>query len=142
MSLNSTKVGEIGERIAIRYLQNKGYNILDKNYFIKEKFGPKIGEIDIVAKHKRSIIDVIKNRKNSICFVEVKAFLDSGRQEVYGFLPEDKVDFRKQRKLVMAAQSWLSDNKIPLDVKWQIDVISVILNLRKKKAKIKHFQNI
>jgi hypothetical protein len=39
------------------------------------------------------------------------------------------------------AEYWLLENKIPFDTKWQIDVISVIINLNSKKAKIRHFEN-
>ena len=77
-------------------------------------------------------------RDKIISFVEVKtiAFAAGG-----GYLPEDKVDFRKQRQLIKLAQMWLSGKKIPLDSKWQIDVISITVNLNSKKAKLMHFKN-
>jgi hypothetical protein len=40
------------------------------------------------------------------------------------------------------AENWLMEKKIPLDCKWQIDVISVRINLENKKARISHFQNV
>jgi hypothetical protein len=33
------------------------------------------------------------------------------------------------------------EKKIPLDSKWQIDVVSVEINSDSKKAKIRHFPN-
>ena len=47
----STKgVGDFGERIAEKYLKDKGYQILDKNYSFRIPGNPQKGEIDIVAK--------------------------------------------------------------------------------------------
>ena len=124
--MDSKQLGNFGENIASEYLKNKGYKILDKNY-LKELSAVSKGEIDIVVK-----------RDKIISFVEVKtiAFAAGG-----GYLPEDKVDFRKQRQLIKLAQMWLSEKKIPLDSKWQIDVISIKVNLNSKKAKIMHFEN-
>jgi len=40
------------------------------------------------------------------------------------------------------AQDWLLKNKIPIDSKWQIDAISIKIDLETKKAKIRHLENI
>lgn len=51
----------MGEEIACRYLKNKGYSIIDRN------FSCKYGEIDIVALYDRKIIIVeVKTRKNNL----------------------------------------------------------------------------
>ena len=125
--MNSEKIGIFGENIASYYLEKKGYKILDRNYTKKWSQGPKKGEIDIVAK-----------KDNLISFVEVKT--NSDKIGVC-FSPEERVDFRKKRQLIKIAQNWLSDKKIPLDSRWQIDVISIKIDLNKKKAKIRHFRN-
>jgi Holliday junction resolvase-like predicted endonuclease len=56
------------------------------------------------------------------------------------FLPEEKVDFQKQRKLIKTAESWLMKKKIPLDVQWQVDIIAVEIS-QDNKAKIRHLEN-
>lgn len=124
--MNSKKLGSLGEKIAWNYLKNKGYQILDKNYFSRISTGPKIGEVDIVVK-----------KNDTISFIEVKTLRSNPGEP---FSPEEKVDFIKQRKLVKTAESWLMKKKIPLNSKWQIDVIAIELNLN-KKAKINHFEN-
>ena len=126
--MDSKNIGYWGEEIACRYLENKGYKILERNYVKKWEGRVKKGEIDIIAK-----------KDDIISFVEVKAARDrvSG-----GFLPEDRVNFEKQRKLAKLAETWLLKNRIPLDSKWQIDVVSVKINLDSKKAKVRHFENI
>ena len=122
--MSSKQLGILGEQIAEDYLKNKGYQILDKNYFSRISTGPKIGEVDIVAK-----------KNDIISFIEVKTLRLVQNEP---FSPEEKVGFGKQRKLVKTAESWLMKKKIPLNSKWQIDVIAIELNLN-KKAKINHF---
>jgi len=140
--MSTKEVGNFGERIAEKYLRDKGYQILDKNYSFRLPGSPQKGEIDIVAK-----------KADIISFVEVKALSDRGRAFVIS--PEEKVNFGKQRKLVKTAESWLMKNKIALNSKWQIDVISVMIKEDKpfsfpfaaawerdgRKAKIWHFEN-
>jgi putative endonuclease len=126
-TMTTKKTGSFGERIAERYLINKGYQVLDKNYFTKSSSGPLKGEIDIVVK-----------KSDIISFIEVKTQKHTG--STYVFSPEEKVNYGKQRKLVKTAESWLIKKKIPLDVKWQIDVIAIEIGPR-KKLKINHFEN-
>jgi len=118
-------IGKFGERIAVDFLRKKGYDILDQNYKFKIRGEFQKGEIDIVAK-----------KGDTICFVEVKTLKDQ-KGEIF---PEDKIDLSKKKKLIKASEGWLIKNKIPLDAKWQIDVISV--NVQGDKIKISHFENV
>jgi len=121
--MGTKKLGSFGERIAENYLKNKDYQILDKNYSFRIPGDLQRGEIDIVAK-----------KGNTICFVEVKTLKESS------FIsPEEKVNFSKQRKLRITAESWLMKNKIPLNSKWQLDVIAI--EIKSGKAKVSHFEN-
>jgi putative endonuclease len=117
-------IGKIGEEMAVQFLKEKGYQILDRNYKFQIPGHFQRGEIDIVAK-----------KEDVICFVEVKLLKDP-KVEIF---PEEKVNFSKSRKIIFSAQHWLSKNNIPLNTKWQIDVISVIIN--KGQKKIFHFEN-
>ena len=125
--MNPKRLGNFGEKVACYYLESKGYKILDRNYFRKWIQGPQKGEIDIVAE-----------KDKIISFVEVKT-ITSAQGE--GYLPEDKVNFQKQKQLIKIAQDWLSEKKISLESKWQIDVVSIKVNLNSKKAKIRHLKN-
>ena len=126
--MNSRKIGVLGEKIAIRYLQNKGYQVLDRNFIFRIPGFPQKGEIDIIAK-----------KGDTIFFIEAKTIQ---QREGNFFKPEDKVNLKKQKKLGKTAQSWLMKKNLSLDSKWQIDILSIIINLKDKKAKIRHFQNI
>jgi len=127
--MTSKKLGILGEKIAEEYLKKKGYQILDKNYSSKFVSGPQRGEIDIVAK-----------KSDIISFVEVKALEDSG--EPSAISPEEKFNLQKKRKIVKMAEGWLIEKKISFDSKWQIDVISIKINLGDRKAKILYFENV
>lgn len=118
------KIGKQGEEIAVLYLKKKGYKILDRNYRFQIPGDLQRGEVDIVAK-----------KGDTICFVEVKTLKDP-KVEIF---PEEKVNFSKKKKLIFSAESWLIKNKIPVDSKWQIDIISVIT--KGKNTKVFHFQN-
>lgn len=100
MMLNQKqKIGEKGEFIAERHLKKKGYKILERNYRTK------LGEIDIIAKEKKTIV-----------FVEVK----TRRSWQFGN-PKGSVTPAKQRKISMVALQYLktidrSNTKARFDV--------------------------
>lgn len=133
--MNTEKVGNMGEEVAINFLMGKGYKILDKNYSFRIPGSPQKGEIDIVAQ-----------KNNSISFIEVKSQARNqprnhqpGRVSL--FSPEQKVNFQKQRKIIRAAQAWLLEKRVPPETRWQIDIISINLDLGLKRAKVYHFKN-
>jgi len=117
--MDSKALGEYGEKIAREYLIKKGYKILVTNF--KQKFG----EIDIIGKKQKEII-----------FFEVKTTKEKSR-----FLAEDKITLKKKRNLIKTALIFLSQHKIPLDSRWQIDVLTIRINLSNNKFQIKHFEN-
>jgi len=125
--MDTKQIGILGEKIAEKYLKDKGYQILDRNYSTNFKSGPLRGEIDIVAK-----------KENILSFIEVKTL--AGAQVAF-FRPEEKVNFLKQRKIAKAAQAWLMEKRIPLDSKWQIDIVAIKIDYENKKARLRHFKN-
>ncbi len=125
--MNTKELGNLGEKIAQDYLKNKGYKILDKNYCFRMPGSPQKGEIDIIAK-----------KDGVISFIEVKTLQNKGLSRI--FSPEDKVNFLKRKRLRKTAEYWLTKNKIPLDSKWQINIIAITINLVEKEAKIRYFK--
>jgi len=95
-------LGKKGEKISVEFLKKQGYKIVETNYRCS------VGEIDIVAKDK----DVL-------CFVEVK----TRKSDEYG-LPEEAVDWHKQRKLVKVALAYLEEKKV-YGQDLRFDVVSV-----------------
>jgi len=128
--MNPKQLGVLGEKITSDYLEKKGYKILDKNYSRKWAQGLQKGEIDIIAQ-----------KDDNIHFIEVKTLTESDRERFSVISPEEKVNFQKQKQLIKIAQDWLSEKKVPLESKWQIDVVAIKIDLGLKKAKIRHIQN-
>ncbi|WP_409331489.1 YraN family protein [Trujillonella humicola] len=82
----TTELGLRGERIAARYLTDRGLRLLDRNWRCRE------GELDIVARDGSAIV-----------FCEVKT-----RREVGFGHPVEAVTPAKQRRLRLLAQRWLA----------------------------------
>jgi putative endonuclease len=139
--MNTKLTGKKGEGIAAEYLKRKYYKILDKNFFFRSAGGPRVAEVDIVAKEKDCFV-----------FVEVKTINVSAAESARFFLAQDKVNSEKQRKIIRAAEIWLVSHKIPLNEKWRIDVVAVEMDKNQRpaiirwifgpKCKISHFKNI
>lgn len=113
--------GDIGEKIAEKYLKEKGYKILEKNYL------KPYGEIDLVSL-----------KRNLLVFFEVKT---RDIKNTKNFLAEYSVNKRKIQRLKKTCQIYLIERKYPVSQEWQIDVISIAVDKETKKAKIKHFEN-
>ncbi len=111
---NTRRIGEIGERIALALLKDKGYQILQHNWRCQW------GEIDIIAQSGETIV-----------FVEVKA----AHSKSFG-APEEWVNVRKRKHIAKAAMQFLLDNSIT-DAPVRFDVIAIDLNTRTPK----HIEN-
>lgn len=95
--------GDAGEILAINFLKDKGYKILETN------FKTKLGEIDIIALQNGVIV-----------FVEVK----SRATLMYG-RPCEAVNERKQQKIRRVAEFYLMiKHKMECDVRF--DVVEIV----------------
>lgn len=121
MPSQKRKFGDIGEKIAEKYLISKGYAIIEKNYL------KPWGEIDIVSK-----------KNGSIVFFEVKT---REAKHVEHYLAESSVNRLKIKKLQKICETYLMERQLPYSQKWQIDVLAISINKEEKKAKIRHFKN-
>ena len=116
------KLGDLGEKIAEKYLREKNYQILKKNY------QKRWGEIDIIAKENQEIV-----------FIEVKT-RTKNKSDFYG-QPQDSVNFFKQQKLIKTAKTYLFENDYSSQTNWRIDVIAIKLNEQNGKADLEHIRN-
>jgi Holliday junction resolvase-like predicted endonuclease len=134
------QLGDLGEDIACKYLEGKGFRIIERNYLRKW------GEIDIVAE-----------KANLLSFVEVKSVsresggvggLPAGRQGSdvtpgrSGYRPEENVHPAKLQRLHRAIQTYLLDRKVAEDKEWRIDVACVYLDFSTRRAKVEVIENV
>ena len=118
MGRENKEIGKIGEQIAMTFLEQKGYEVLDTN--VRTPFG----EIDIVAR-----------RKETTVFVEVKTRATSSLGP-----PFLNVTMEKQRHLIRNALCYLKRHgRVWTD--WRIDIVSVKLNGRREPESIELIEN-
>ena len=108
----TTNIGKKYEEEAVNFLKNLKYDIIEQNF----KLLP-IGEIDIIAKDKKTIV-----------FVEVKY----RKTKEFG-TPAEFVTKSKQSKVIKTALCYIKQNKIKVDIRF--DVISIC------QAEIEHIKN-
>lgn len=123
---DKARIGRLGEKLAERYLKEKRYQILEKN-FKKLPWG----EIDIIAKKDGYLI-----------FFEVKTTIKNSKKLSPFFLTEAKINYHKKKALWRIIQIYLSQKKIALNSLWQADGLIVKINFTKKTYQLKHLKNI
>lgn len=105
-------LGSKGEDIAAKFLKDKGCRIISRN------FKTPIGEIDIIAEDKGTLV-----------FVEVKTRSDAS----FGY-PFEAVTRRKREKIKKVALCYLKNCKNPMPARF--DILSIEMD--GDNAKIEH----
>jgi putative endonuclease len=117
-SYTTKEIGDIGEDYAVKYLTDKNYKIISRN------FKSKIGEIDIIAENKEYII-----------FVEVKTRHINSLTHPY-----EAVNKTKQRKIINTARYYLM--KYSVEKYCRFDVCEVIVERNNLKlSRINHIKS-
>ena len=99
------QTGKRGEDIAVAYLKNRGYRIIERNYTCL------FGEIDIVAKDGDTVV-----------FVEVK----SRKSEKFGD-PQGAVGREKQKKISRISLTYLEEKHLyPCDARFDVVAIKML----------------
>lgn len=117
MSTSKMNLGQRGEQIATRYLQQHSYTIVDTNWRCK------VGEIDIIARQHDILV-----------FVEVKTRYAHGTEAAFAAITP-----AKRKRLTHAVYAYLEETN-QQDAHWRIDAIAVALS-RKGKPVIDHAQD-
>ncbi|HVN66984.1 MAG TPA: YraN family protein [Candidatus Sulfotelmatobacter sp.] len=111
MGMQSYELGCQGEEIAEKYLLDKGYKVLERNYRSQQ------GEIDLIAQEGEFLV-----------FVEVKNY--SFRS--YG-TPQGAVRKNKKGSIIHAAETYLYRKKIK-DTYCRFDVVTIYRRLDGSRA--------
>lgn len=96
-------VGRKGEEEALKLLQEKGFEVIERN--LRNRFG----EIDLIARKNETVV-----------FVEVK----TRTSRSFG-LPLDALDSRKRRRIIGAAKDYLSKNPALRKCTLRFDAVGV-----------------
>jgi Holliday junction resolvase-like predicted endonuclease len=145
------RIGQLGEDLAVRYLEKEGFRIVDRNY--RRPWG----ELDIVAE-----------KKGRIYFVEVKSvsreilpdLREKGRDKdnnvPHGtsggikrsrpkdeYDPSDNVHPWKRRRLSKIIETYLLDmDPDREEPEWQVDVLCVYISMSLRQARVERIEDI
>ncbi len=111
------ELGSEGERLAVSYLENRGYEVMCVNWFTP------FGEADIVA----------RDPEGTVTLVEVKTRLALGQDS--DLMPELAVDGRKQGKYRAMALYYLAVNNGVDSVRFDVIALNII---GERSAKLRH----
>lgn len=121
------EVGRVGEDVASKFLETKGFKIITRNY--RKPWG----EIDIIAE-----------KGGIVRFVEVKTVsresLPDVSREMSTYRPEEQVHPAKLKKVCRTAELYMADRKD--DREFQIDVVGVFLDMKTSKARCRLFEQV
>lgn len=118
-SVDNQNVGRTGEDLAVKYLQQQGYQILQKNFKIR------YGEIDIIAL-----------KDGTLTFFEVK----TRTSEKFG-KPEEAISSKKLKSILKTAYFYIS--QLQKQYEYQVDVIAIKIDGNDgSKTRIEHIKNI
>ncbi|QHT69010.1 YraN family protein [Rhodocytophaga rosea] len=93
--------GNTGEKMASKFLEEKGYEVLERNY-----------------RYKKAEIDIIAKKENVLVFVEVK----TRKSKLYGE-PEEAVNQSKINLILLAAENFIESYNWLFDIRF--DVIAI-----------------
>ena len=116
MSAAKQAFGELGERIAERWLRRQGWRVVQRRY--------RSGHRDI---------DLVVERDGTVAFVEVKA----RRGSQFGD-PVEAVNWSKQKQLIRSASSWINQHGRP-DECYRFDVVGVLVE--GDRVRVRHIAN-
>ena len=113
--------GKWGEDYAAEYLRKKGYIIMERDW----TFGRSKRDIDIICK---------TSDMTTVVFVEVKA---RANDDVTS--PEDAVDIRKMRHLMVAADEYVKSHDISEELRF--DIVTIVGKRNSKQIKENHIED-
>jgi putative endonuclease len=111
--MEKKELGRKGEEVALRFLKRNGYKIIERNYVCK------LGEMDIIAKQKDTLV-----------FIEVKT-----RTSTAFGPPQSAVNSPKQMQLSKVALCFLKEKCLE-DIKARFDVVAILLGPNREEIEL------
>lgn len=117
--MKTAETGKKGEIAAAQFLRQKGYEIITANYRTR------LGEIDIIAADQKYLV-----------FAEVKT-----RVKHSMILPREAVDLKKQHKIILAAEEYLSNHQVLLQPRFDVIEVTTVGGEMFRVLSINHIEN-
>ena len=119
-------IGKEGEEIAKKYLENKGYRIIECNYRTKR------AEIDIITRLRQGFCG---RSKDIIVFVEVR----TKHHEQFGS-PEETITYQKRTRLKRNAAAYIHRKRYYGP--YRIDAVCLVIDENTGLERIDHYESI
>ena len=118
MTRATTEIGKLGEEIARKYLEERGYKIIEQNY-----------------RTRYSELDLIAYKDKWLVFVEVRTKIG----EQFGS-PEETLNKQKIQRLQRASAAYAVTNRHK--GQYRIDAVCIVLQPNQQVERINHYTNI
>lgn len=117
----TNNIGDWGENVAAAHLEDRGYRVLERNYYFQRN------EVDLICRDP-------ENEDDELVFVEVK----TRRGLDYGS-PEAAITEEKKQSLLEVARAYLHEQQLG-EVPARFDVVTVLL-ADGRAPEVNHYQN-
>lgn len=112
---NKRKLGTAYEELAIQFMKNQGYELLDRNFYCS------FGELDAI----------FLDPENTVVFSEIKYRSNDSNGD-----PAEAVDVRKQKRICKSALYYIQKNHLDMDAAYRFDVLAI-----QKNQSVRQIQN-
>lgn len=102
--MNKRRMGKLKEDEAVRFLEENGYQILERNYTTK------MGEIDLIAEVDEYLV-----------FLEVKY-----RKNTRFGHPAEAIDMNKRNRIINASRYYMQDKNISWNAACRFDAVVIL----------------
>ena len=117
MKRTRATIGQWGEAIASKHLEDKGYTILHRNW-----------------RHGHGELDIVACKAELVVFAEVR----TRTSDAFG-TPEETITPRKRAKLIETALAYLDEHGLG-EAQWQIDVIVIELDAKNAVTRLEQIE--
>ena len=121
--VDNKHIGNLGETLACEWLVGHNFTIVQRNYNVS------FGEIDIIAK-----------KVGKMHYIEVKSILINNRVSRETYSPWNNITKAKVRTIISVSHYHRRSYNLKGD--YQIDGISVLIDITTKKAYVEYLENI
>lgn len=122
MPRQNRKFGDWGEKTAEDYLVAQGFSVLERN------FQRQCGELDLICQ-----------KGDVLHFIEVKTRTKKSTEK-FG-LPQEAVTVRKRQRLILTAETYITEKDLGGNINWQMDVLSIVCSPEEHTASICFIEN-
>lgn len=119
MHTSSRSKGTQAELVALAYLQQDGFSLVEQNFSTTD------GEIDLIMR-----------KDDFLVFIEVKSIKDTENYSIY-----DRLTETKKKRIRKSIDSWLNKNDLQECI-WRFDYVGIAYSKDRSEFAIEHFDFI